>query len=544
MAEKRKRKWKRWLVILLLLLGGGLAYLYFPIPVKIVISKETTFVDGPVNSDGTINYVKALNEQFAKGVTPENNAAPLLLKALGPLLLNISIREETLCRLELKAADVNSDHYFITWDNRAKINKPAKSQAAAGPGKPKLSKKVSLEDVRQMLRKGQVHPELQSWLAANAEALRLVEKATTRPRYYMPMVSRCNPPMLLDVILPSIQRYREAARALVTRAMLKLHKGDVDGAWQDILTTHRFARLVQQGPFTTQQFVAFAIDSIAAEGGIALATSGRLTPQKARLMLQDIAALQLVGNIVDSFDRSERFCALDFIMMFSRGQAIDYGWVSNNSNNNRSLLSGAIKMLGGRIGAQNDSQDVSFSNLDWNEMLREANSWYDRWVKTSRLPRFQGRAEAQKALDADIEKLRLMADQGLTARWLLLKLGGRPCRTARSREAAKFVIAILMPLSGRAIDIQDASRIKFEIEKTAIALAWFHGENSRWPAGLGELVPKYLPAAPADCFSRNPLVYKPTKQGYILYSVGINQRDDGGVNNGAGGKDDIVAEAK
>ena len=549
MAEKRKRKWKRWLVILLLL-GGGLAYLHFPTePVKIIISKETTFVDGPVNPDGTINYIEAINKQFAKDVTSENNAVPILLKALGPSLLSNRIREESLRRLELTAEDIDSDHYFIPWKERAKINKPAKSQAAAAcPGKSKISssdKNASLEDVRQMLRKGRVHPELLDWLAANAEALRLVEKATTRPRYYMPMVSNSDSPAMLYVLLPSVNRYRLVARALVTRAMLKFHEGDVDGAWQDILTTHRLARLVQHGPFLIEQLVAISIDSMAVEGGITLATSGKLTPQKARSMLQDLATLQPIRDAMDSIDCSERFFALDVIMMFSRGQTLEYGWMLNSNNNNRSWLSDAIKTLGGRIGFRSgDSPEISFSNLDWNEVLRIVNSWYDRQVKSSRLPRFQGKAEAQKALDADIEKLRPLARQGLTVRWLLLKLGGRPCRTARSREAAKFIIAMLMPSVNRMADIQDAARMKFEVEKTAIALAWFHGEKNRWPAGLGELVPKYLPAVPADCFSRNPLIYRLTKQGYILYSVGINQRDDGGVDNRSEDKDDIVAEVK
>ncbi|MCD4823439.1 MAG: hypothetical protein K8S55_02440 [Phycisphaerae bacterium] len=553
MAEKRKRKWKKWLVILLLLLGG-LAYLHFPTgPVKIIISKETTVVDKPVNPDGTINYIEAINEQFAKGVTPENNAAPLLLKAFGVSILPDETREEILHRLGLTAVDIDSDHHFVPWYEREKIDKLAKSRAAAGRGKLKISesdKKAHLEDVRQMLRKGRVHPELQSWLDANAEALRLVEKATTRPRYYMPIVSKSNPPSMIDVLLINISRYRPVAKALVTRAMLKLHKGDVDGAWQDILTAHRFARLVQHGPFLIQPLVAISIESRAAKNGIVLATSGQLTPQKAKSMLQDIATLQPVVNIVDTMNCSERLVALDTIMRLSRGQAIKY---FEPYNDNSSLLSSAIKKLRGPtvvqkrrwlMGPNGDWREISFSNLDWNEMLRIMNSWYDRMVKSSRLPRFQGRAEAQKAFDADIYKLRPMADQVSTARWLLLKLGGRPCRTARSREIAHSMVAMYLPSVSRVFDNQDYAKIGLEVEKTAIALAWFHGEKGRWPTGLGELVPKYLPAVPADCFSQNPLVYRPTKQGYILYSVGINQRDDGGVDNGAGGKDDIVAEVK
>ncbi|MCD4825344.1 MAG: hypothetical protein K8S55_12175, partial [Phycisphaerae bacterium] len=413
MAEKRKLKWKRWLVILLLI--GGLTYLYFPTgPVKIIISKETTFIDGPVNPDGTINYVEAINKQFAKGITPENNAVPLLLKAFGVSILHDSTRDEILRRLELTAADIDSDHHFIPWDEREKTGKPAELQAAAANRtKLKISnndKKVSLEDVQRMLRNGRIHPELQGWLATNAEALRLVEKATTRPLHYMPSVSNSNPPQVIDVSLSGMDCCRDAADAMVTRAMLKLHKGNMDGAWQDILTIHRLARLVQQGPFLIRQLVAIRIENLAAENGITLATSGQLTPQKTKSILQDIVTLQPVGNVVNSVDRGERFMTLDAVMILSRGQD------------------------GGDAGSEGNSHKVP--NLNWNEMLREVNRWRDRIVKPLRLPRFQGRAEAQKALDTDIDEfLSNVKPKWGPTKMFLLSLGGRLCQKARTRVA-------------------------------------------------------------------------------------------------------------
>src|SRR5438094_5975588 len=48
------------------------------------IGKETTYVTGPLDKDGYIDYAAALNERLGRGVTPENNACVLLWKALGP----------------------------------------------------------------------------------------------------------------------------------------------------------------------------------------------------------------------------------------------------------------------------------------------------------------------------------------------------------------------------------------------------------------------------------------------------------------------------
>jgi hypothetical protein len=34
---------------------------------------------------------------------------------------------------------------------------------------------------------------------------------------------------------------------------------------------------------------------------------------------------------------------------------------------------------------------------------------------------------------------------------------------------------------------------------------------------------------PGDVFSGKPLIYRPNENGYLLYSVGINGKDEGGV---------------
>ena len=42
--------------------------------------------------------------------------------------------------------------------------------------------------------------------------------------------------------------------------------------------------------------------------------------------------------------------------------------------------------------------------------------------------------------------------------------------------------------------------------------------------------PKYVAAIPEDIFSGGELHYKPQADGYLLYSVGPNGKDDGGRN--------------
>jgi hypothetical protein len=41
-----------------------------------------------------------------------------------------------------------------------------------------------------------------------------------------------------------------------------------------------------------------------------------------------------------------------------------------------------------------------------------------------------------------------------------------------------------------------------------------------------------LAAVPNDLFSGKPLVYRPAEKGYLLYSVGLNGKDEGGRSYG------------
>jgi hypothetical protein len=67
----------------------------------------------------------------------------------------------------------------------------------------------------------------------------------------------------------------------------------------------------------------------------------------------------------------------------------------------------------------------------------------------------------------------------------------------------------------------------------AFALALHHHDHNRYPKQLADLTPKYLKTIPQDSFSGGPLVFRPDENGYLLYSVGVNGKDD----NGRGDKD-------
>ena len=62
----------------------------------------------------------------------------------------------------------------------------------------------------------------------------------------------------------------------------------------------------------------------------------------------------------------------------------------------------------------------------------------------------------------------------------------------------------------------------------ALAAQRYRLANGRLPEALDDLVPDFLFAIPLDPFTNEPLHYVPTDDGFVVYSVGVDRKDDGG----------------
>ena len=73
-------------------------------------------------------------------------------------------------------------------------------------------------------------------------------------------------------------------------------------------------------------------------------------------------------------------------------------------------------------------------------------------------------------------------------------------------------------------------RVKSQLDLaiTALAVERYRLAKGNLPQRLEQLVPQYLTQIPTNPFNDNPIRYKQTNPGYILYSVGEDGEDDGG----------------
>lgn len=80
--------------------------------------------------------------------------------------------------------------------------------------------------------------------------------------------------------------------------------------------------------------------------------------------------------------------------------------------------------------------------------------------------------------------------------------------------------------------------------RTAVAIERYRrGHSEQLPASLSDLGPSYLQVVPVDPFTGQPLLYVRKPDGYVVYSAGVNRRDDNGDVSAqwAGGSDLGVA---
>ena len=68
-----------------------------------------------------------------------------------------------------------------------------------------------------------------------------------------------------------------------------------------------------------------------------------------------------------------------------------------------------------------------------------------------------------------------------------------------------------------------------QLSYCAFALAAWKADHGNYPDQLNQLTPDYLKIIPIDNHTRQSLIYRRSDTGYLLYSLGVNLKDDDGL---------------
>lgn len=311
--------------------------------------------------------------------------------------------------------------------------------------------------------------------AANETALGLVAEMGAKPCFRLRAPDR----PLYESLLPSAPKMINATRLLGFSALFRAEDGDVAGAVDRAVAGLRSAQLVAGEGNLMAWLIALADTRMMAHflGEIC---RGRDLPEGTLTRLVAELDPPAWRERLAAAVRGERVLFIEVGGLASRGGTKDLAWLFGEPSR--------IKNLGIWLARPLVRRDV-----------RKTLPRYDELEALALRPFFESRpilreqAKAMKALPRHAFLSKAM--------WT-------------NQEAAFMKGAVL-----------EATLL---VSRTGLACRLYKSRNGTYPEALEALVPGILTEVPVDPFTGRPLVYRRDGDGFVVYSLGSNEKDDGG----------------
>lgn len=275
------------------------------------------------------------------------------------------------------------------------------------------------------------------------------------------------------MLLPRIQGLRAAARMLVLEARVAARRGDAKAVARSIHAIFAVSRAAEEDPLFVSSLVRLALVGEAINELEIAIGSIHLSDDDLKMLQQDIRSVDLHRGLERSL-MGERVMGL----MIFRDPSKFY-------DSDRLPLS-----------ARANNEDRALYLTTFAKYIRAAREPFPRAMAFSQEATWE---MAEVVGDSRVNKIRYRFTD-----LLITSVDSVFEATARVRGANACA-------------------------DTSIAIEQFRRANGSLPLTLAELVPEFLPAVPIDSMDGNPLRYVVNDDGYMLYSVGRNGVDDGGV---------------
>jgi hypothetical protein len=252
--------------------------LFGPEP-AIRVSRETTFLTGPLAADGLPDYGAAMLALAGPAPPPEENAAVVLLQTCWPMGIDPADLPAVCKALGIPNDPPPESLGDPTKDASAKITDEMYDAA--------LSRPWTSEEF----------PELEAWLVDHKQGLDRLVGATALSRYWLadPGFLNGRGNQTDTWVFVFVMDLRRMSRILGCRAMWHVGEGRYADAWKDIDANCRLSRLVvapESGPqFLVTRLVAGAIDAAAHDMMIR------------HLLARDDISRQVIADICRDLDR-------------------------------------------------------------------------------------------------------------------------------------------------------------------------------------------------------------------------------------------------
>ena len=322
---------------------------------------------------------------------------------------------------------------------------------------------------------------VRNWLDANRPYMELVRKGTAKSDAQYVRASELN---AATSLVPEVQNAREFSRLVRLEASRLLADGQTEEAWSWLLTSFRMSRQFgRHGPMI-ERLVGVATHSLTAEGMVNWANDPQVTAELLRRAMRELQLEQKRTPLLSACLQAEYLSVMAT-------------W--------ESLWPGGVESVLFNLTGESELNERNFRHL------------FANWLAQADLPRQQ----RTKTLPG----LFVFEPDPASAKT-------QPSASEVSGYIQKSVMAALLVPSGQQFfNATDREAARDTVLLTVLALELFAREQGHFPEKLDELVPDFLPTVPEDTHAppKTALRYRRDADGALIFSVGENGTDDGGL---------------
>ena len=306
-----------------------------------------------------------------------------------------------------------------------------------------------------------------------------------------------------NIFLPHLSVMKSSARLLQVRAIAELENGESEKALADVKLSLRLVSGIRQEPFLITQLVRYAMAEIILQTIYEGLAAHRWTDAQLGSLDAELAQLDFLADYQASL-RGERGVVC---------WTIDWIGKKKSHQRYRELLG----EMQGNLGVTTDAQLIATAKLIGISLM--PTGWFDQnklfaargeqgWI-TGIVSPAAHLAEPQKYREVDESQSELFNGAGRP--WNFLAKEFFPALGAMAKKSAREQISV-------------------DLARTAIALERYRLARGEFPESLDALAPQFIAQVPHDVIGGQPLKYRHTRDGqFVLYSIGWNEKDDGGV---------------
>ncbi|MDD5455086.1 MAG: hypothetical protein PHW62_06290 [Candidatus Ratteibacteria bacterium] len=275
-------------------------------------------------------------------------------------------------------------------------------------------------------------------------------------------------------------KMRDSARLLCVRALLETESGKTEEAFNTLLIGLKISNHLKDEPLLISQLVRIACDGIIIECIESISNSKDVPIEKTELIINELSTHKDIEPFIKCMD----------------GERVVWGMQGF-----KQILEGKIS-LGDTIGAENTSRTRMLSSL----LLH------------------LGKPILKKDFTCYLTVMSKIRDSSNIPYYEYVK-----DKILENIPKYCILTEMLIPAVDKTREQIARYQTYIDICRTGLALKLYKAKNGNYPGKLENLAPDFLNEIPVDPFSGKNLIYKKSANGFILYSLGPNMKDDGGI---------------